>query len=128
MARDSAKLLLHPRTGDRLVVLEETVDSAGESFRFEILTSVVADPPDDHVHCAQSERIEVLAGTLRARIGGREHVLRAGTVITIPPGTPHAVWNGDPGQTRTRGEFRPALDMQERLEAKFRGSRGRRAS
>jgi len=123
---DSAKLLLHPRTGDRLVVLEEALAAAGEAFRFEILTSVVADPPEDHVHRAQSERIEVLAGTLRARIGGREHVLRAGEVITIPPGTPHAVWNADPGQTRSRGEFRPALDMQERLEAQFRGARARR--
>ena len=120
MKRDTAKLLLHPRTGERLVVLREVTDPAGDSFRFELHTSVVTDPPGDHVHVAQWERIEVLAGTLRARVAGRERVLRAGAVITIPPGTPHAIWNVDPGETRTIGEFRPALDMQQRMEERFR--------
>lgn len=123
MARDRAKLarlLLHPRTGDRLVVLEEATDPLGESFRFEILTDVVASPPEDHVHDAQAEHLEVLAGTLSVRVAGRVHVLRAGAAITIPPGTPHAVWNVDRERTRTRGEFRPALDMQQRMEAMFR--------
>ena len=119
MARKTAKLLMHPRTGDRLVVLEEATDPWGE-FRFEILTNVVTAPPEDHVHVAQAERLEVLAGTLNVRIAGRVHVLRAGSAITIPPGTPHAVWNVDPARTRTRGEFRPALDMQQRMEAMFR--------
>lgn len=120
MARNTAKLLLHPRTGDRLVVLEEASDPLGESFRFEILTDVVASPPEDHVHDAQAEHLEVLAGTLNVRVAGRVHVLRAGATITIPPGTPHAVWNVDPERTRTRGEFRPALDMQQQMEAMFR--------
>jgi len=127
MVSNTAKLLLHPRTGDRLVVLEEATDPAGESFRFEILTDVVASPPEDHVHRDQAERIEVLAGTLCVRVAGREHVLRAGAAITIPPGTPHAVWNVEHGQTRTLGEFRPALDMQERMEAQFRGTVARGA-
>jgi mannose-6-phosphate isomerase-like protein (cupin superfamily) len=126
MARDTAKLLLHPRTGDRLVVLEEATDPLGESFRFEILTDVVSSPPDDHVHLAQAEHLEVLAGTLSVRVAGRVHVLRAGGAITIPPGTPHAVWNVDGSQrTRTRGEFRPALDMQARMEAMFRDGSSR---
>jgi mannose-6-phosphate isomerase-like protein (cupin superfamily) len=123
MVGNTAKLLLHPRTGDRLVVLEEASDSAGEAFRFEILTDVVAEPPDDHVHGDQAERVEVLAGTLCVRVAGREHLLHAGESMIIPPGTPHAVWNVGHGQTRTRGEFRPALDMQERMEAYFRGLR-----
>lgn len=120
MERHTAKLLLHPRTGDRLVVLEEADDAASERFRFEILTTMVAEPPEDHVHGAQSERIEVLAGALRVRVAGREHLLREGEGITIPAGTPHAVWNVDPSETRARGEFRPALDMQQRMEAQFR--------
>jgi mannose-6-phosphate isomerase-like protein (cupin superfamily) len=125
MARDTAKLLLHPRTGDRLVVLEEATEPFGESVRFEILTDVVSLPPDDHVHLAQAEHLEVLAGTLSVRVAGRVHVLRAGGAITIPPGTPHAVWNVDPERTRTRGEFRPALDMQQRMEAMFRDGTAR---
>ena len=125
--RNTAKLLLHPRTGDRLVVLEEASDSARESFRFEILTDVVMSAPEDHVHRDQAEHIEVLAGSLSVRVAGREHVLRAGASITIPAGTPHAVWNVDPGRTRSVGEFTPALDMQERMEAQFRGVAARGA-
>jgi quercetin dioxygenase-like cupin family protein len=127
MVCNSAKLLVHPRTGDRLVVLEEATNAAGETFRFEILTDVVTAPPDDHVHRDQAEYIEVLAGTLHVRVAGREHVLRAGGSMTIPAGTPHAVWNVDEGRTRTLGEFRPALDMQERMEAAFRGAAARGA-
>jgi mannose-6-phosphate isomerase-like protein (cupin superfamily) len=127
MARNTAKLLLHPRTGEKLVVLEEATDPLGESFRFEILTDVVSEPPEDHVHLHQAERVEVLAGTLKVRVAGRVHVLRAGASITIPPGTPHAVWNVDPERTRSRGEFRPALDMQQRMEAMFRDTTPREA-
>jgi hypothetical protein len=54
-------------------------------------------------------------------------VLRAGASITIPAGTPHAVWNVDPDRTRSIGEFRPALDMQQRMEAMFRDAPPREA-
>ena len=114
-----AKMLVHPVSGDRLVILD---GSDGETFRFEILTNVAVAPPEDHAHREQEERVEVVAGSLRCRVAGREHVLRAGDAITIPSGTPHAVWNADPGETRAIGEFRPALDMQERFEAYFRGT------
>lgn len=125
-----AKLLVHPESGDRLVILTSAQDSAGESFRFEILSEAVddVDTPEDHVHPLQEERIEVLAGALRCRVAGREQELRQGAVLTIPPGTPHAIWNAARGATRTRGEFRPALDMQERFEASFRTVRWNRAS
>ncbi|MEW6268541.1 MAG: cupin domain-containing protein [Thermodesulfobacteriota bacterium] len=124
-----AKLLVHPQSGDRLVILTSATESAGASFRFELVSEAAGDEgeaPEDHVHPLQEERIEVLSGALRCRIAGREQLLREGAVLTIPPGTPHAVWNAARVATRSRGEFRPALDMQERFEASFRRTRATR--
>jgi mannose-6-phosphate isomerase-like protein (cupin superfamily) len=120
----TVRMLVHPGTGDRLVILADTVATGGASFRFEILTRgprPAAEPPVDHVHPQQEERVEVLAGALRCRIAGTVRVLRPGDAIKIPQGTPHAVWSTVPGETRAIGEFRPALDVQARLEAYFRG-------
>jgi len=123
------RMLVHPETGDRLVILTDSGASAGAAFRFEILTHGAGPggaPPEDHVHAQQEERIEVRAGTLRCRIAGAVRVLRPGDAIRIPKGVPHAVWSGSGGETRAIGEFRPALDVQARLEAYFRGVGGAR--
>ena len=53
-------------------------------------------PPPAHFHPAQDERFEVLAGAMRARIGGTESELDAGEVIEVPRGTAHQFWN--PGE------------------------------
>jgi len=113
------RLFIHPRSLDRLIVLVDTKESAGELFRFEYQARAPEPAPADHVHPEQEERIEVLAGTLRCRLDGREQDLRAGQAIVIPAGAPHAVWNADASGCRTVGEFRPALDAQARFEAYF---------
>ncbi len=121
----TVRMLVHPATGDRLVILEDSAATGGAFFRFEVLTRgprPVGEPPADHVHPDQDERVEVLAGTLRCRIAGTVYVLRPGDAIQIPKGTPHAVWSTGPGETRAIGEFRPAHDVQARLEGYFRGA------
>ena len=61
----------------------------------------------------------MLEGSISCRIAGEERVLGPGQTLTIPPGVYHAVWNSDPSGSRSIGEFRPALDMQEIFEASF---------
>ena len=102
---------------DRVIVLVSAEDSAGALFRFEYLARDVTTSPRDHIHTQQEERVEVLEGTLRCRIAGVEHQLGRGEKITIPPGTPHAVWNDDTRGSRSIGEYRPAMNAQ----AMFRG-------
>ena len=75
--------------------------------------------PPDHIHMEQEERVELLEGTIRCRAGGEERVLGPGETVTIPCGVYHAVWSSDPAGSRSVGEFRPALKMQEIFEAKF---------
>ncbi len=51
--------------------------------------------PPAHLHPAQDERFEVIAGAMRTRIDGEEGGLSEGQVLEIPRGTPHQMWNGD---------------------------------
>jgi quercetin dioxygenase-like cupin family protein len=117
----AARILNHPRTGDRLIVHTAPEESAGALLRFEYVTGLAMPGPPDHAHADQEERVEVLAGTLHCRVHGRERVLQAGETIVIPPGVPHAVWNGETGESRSMGEFRPAGETLAMLEAYFAG-------
>ncbi len=110
-------LLERPQLKDQVIVLVSAEQSEGELFRMEYLAREVTIAPRDHIHTQQEERVEVLEGTLRCRIAGVERVLRAGDNVTIPIGTPHAVWNDDPSGSSSIGEYRPAMNA----EAMFRG-------
>ncbi len=104
-------------TQDRVIVLKSAEESAGELFRCEYIARDVTAPPRDHIHTHQEERLEVVEGTVRCRVSGKEYLLERGSVIVIPPGTPHAVWNDDHRGSRSISEYRPAMNAQ----AMFRG-------
>lgn len=69
-----------------------------------------------HVHTIQSERFEVLEGTLRLVIDGRERLLGPGETMEVPAGTPHRQLAGDEGSGRVRVQVRPAGRTREFLE------------
>src|SRR5271154_4673400 len=106
-----------PAARDRVIVLKSAEETAGEFFRCEYIAREVSPPPRDHIHTHQEERLEVVEGTVRCRVAGREFVVSRGRVIVIPPGTPHAVWNDDRSGSRSISEYRPAMNAQ----AMFRG-------
>jgi len=104
-------------TQDRVIVLKSAEDTAGELFKCEYIALVVSPEPRDHIHTHQEERLEVVEGRVRCRVAGKEYVLERGSVMVIPPGTPHAVWNDDHRGSRSISEYRPAMNAQ----AMFRG-------
>ena len=106
-----------PVSRDRVIVLKSAEDTAGEFFRCEYIALEISERPRDHIHTHQEERVEVVEGTVRCRVAGKEHVLEPGMVMVIPAGTPHAVWSDDPRGSRSIGEYRPAMNAQ----AMFRG-------
>jgi hypothetical protein len=69
-----------------------------------------------HAHTIQSERFEVIEGSLRLVIDGREHLLGPGETMEIPAGTPHRQLAGDEGTGRVRVQVRPAACTMEFLE------------
>jgi quercetin dioxygenase-like cupin family protein len=115
----SHNVLVSRDSGDRLIVLVGTEESAGERFRFEYVARSGGPRPPSHVHADQEESIEVLEGTLACRIAGEDHLLGPGDTMVIPPGEPHAVWSPEPSGCRSIGEFRPARDTQTMFERYF---------
>ncbi len=65
-------------------------------------------PPPKHFHPGQSERFEVLEGTLRARVDGSEHELTAGEVVEVPAGAVHQMWNEGERPARATWRTEPA--------------------
>jgi mannose-6-phosphate isomerase-like protein (cupin superfamily) len=101
-----------PATRDRVIVLKSAEETAGEFFRCEYIARVVSAPPRDHIHTHQEERLEVVEGTVRCRVAGKEYALGPREAMIIAPGTPHAVWNEDRGGSRSISEYRPAMNAQ----------------
>ena len=80
----------------------------------------------EHVHPAMEERIEVLAGRARVRVGGEERDLGPGEAVVVAPGVPHLGWNPTEEEVRLRLELRPPrrwLEVVERLFALAREGR-----
>ena len=69
-----------------------------------------------HVHARQSERFEVIEGTLRLVVDGREHLLGPGEAMEVPAGTPHRQLAGDERAGRVRVQVRPAGRTREFIE------------
>ena len=66
-----------------------------------------------HVHRRHTERFEVIDGSLRIVMRGREHVLGPGEAIEVPAGTPHRQLAGRDGAGRVRMQVRPAGRTEE---------------
>jgi quercetin dioxygenase-like cupin family protein len=113
----TVKVSERPATRDRVIVLKSAEETAGELFRCEYIAHEISVQPRDHIHTHQEERLEVVEGTVRCRVAGKEYALSRGSVMVIAPGTPHAVWNEDRHGSRSISEYRPAMNAQ----AMFRG-------
>jgi len=110
----------NPITGERITFLKTAGDTDGELLAFEYLVPPRTLGPPLHVHPYQEERfVEVLSGTLRARLGIEERSVREGGSFAAPPGTPHAWRNDGEGAVRMLVEVRPALRMEEVFETTF---------
>jgi len=109
----------NPVTGETLVFLKRARDTGGEVLKMELL--IAADKPRmlEHVHPRQEERVEVLSGTVRYRLGGKEHNLGAGEAVVLPPGIPHTLWNAGHDEARLLFDVRPALKTEAAFETLF---------
>jgi uncharacterized protein YndB with AHSA1/START domain/quercetin dioxygenase-like cupin family protein len=100
------------KLGVRIEIRKTAQDTAGELFEFDVVGRARGLLTQAHVHTAQTERHEVVQGTMRLVIDGREHVLREGEAMTVPAGAPHRqlAGPGHDGSGRVRVQLRPAGD------------------
>ncbi|MFF1347955.1 cupin domain-containing protein [Streptomyces sp. NPDC058322] len=77
----------------RMRVLE---DGSHTGHRLAIAESVLAphtQGPPQHRHAQHDEGFYVLSGTVRFTVGDEDHDAAAGTLVMVPPGTPHTFAN-----------------------------------
>jgi mannose-6-phosphate isomerase-like protein (cupin superfamily) len=102
----------NPVTGERLVFHETSAETNGERVVFETIVQPAGFVAAAHVHPAQTERFEVLAGTLGMRRGKEQVELHAGETVTVEPGTPHKFWNAGDDEARFICTVTPALQFE----------------
>jgi mannose-6-phosphate isomerase-like protein (cupin superfamily) len=106
-------------TGERLLFHRTASDTDGEYVLLEATIQPGGFVAAAHIHPNQSERFEVLEGTLCLRRGRETLTAHAGDVVTVPAGTPHRFWNPGESDARFLCEVRPALAFEQLLETMF---------
>jgi hypothetical protein len=103
--------------GFQLHLVRTGAETGGEVLEMEAAYPGSDTLPPEHFHPQQTERFEVLEGSIRAIIAGTERRYEAGEKFEVPPGTPHQLGAEEPA--RLRWETRPALRTAEFFERLF---------
>lgn len=105
------------RTGEKFVFLRRPRDTQGEVFEIEFFVrefALVAARP--HIHAMAEERVEVIAGAARMRMGGEQRSLRAGETVVIPAGMVHSLQAQGEEFLHFRMQMRPSLKTETMFE------------
>ena len=108
-----------PVTGETVYFVRTAADTDGELVEIEVSVEADGAVAAAHVHPYQSERFEVLEGTLEFRRGRDKVVAGPGEVVTVPAGAAHSFRNVGGTTARFRCEVRPALQFERFLETLF---------
>jgi quercetin dioxygenase-like cupin family protein len=111
--------VVNPVTGERLVFQMTSHDTGGEYVRFETIVEPGGSVAAAHVHPYQTERFEVVSGTLGVKARRERKELAAGESVVIEAGTPHKFWNAGEDTLRFVAEVRPALQFESLIETMF---------
>ena len=109
----------NPVTGETLVFRKTSADTSGEAVVVETFVEPNGAVAAAHVHPAQEERFEVLAGELEFRVGQEKLVARPGDRVLVAAGTPHRFRNVGDETAHFVCEVRPALGFEQLIETMF---------
>ena len=115
----TGETLTNPVTGERLVFRRTAADTNGDLVVVECTLEPDGAVAAAHVHPHQTERFEIVEGTVVFRIGGEQTTATAGDVVTVPAATPHKFWNGGLSEARFVTEVRPALQFESLIETMY---------
>jgi quercetin dioxygenase-like cupin family protein/uncharacterized protein YndB with AHSA1/START domain len=105
-----------PALGMRIVFLRRAAATGGELLEYDVIGRPRGFPAQAHMHPHQSERHEVLGGSLLVKLNGADRVLGPGESIEIPPGAAHRHYAAGEDEGHVRVTLRPALRTEELLE------------
>jgi quercetin dioxygenase-like cupin family protein len=106
-------------TGETLVFRTTSADTNGERVVVETFVEPNGAVAAAHVHPAQEERFEVLAGEVEFRLGKRKLVAKPGDRVLVPAGTPHRFRNVGDETAHFVCEVTPALGFEQLIETMF---------
>ena len=106
-------------TGETLVFRTTAAETDGASVVVEAFVEPDGAVAAAHVHPAQEERFEILAGELEFRLGKNTIVAKPGDRILVPAGTPHRFRNVGAETAHFVCEVSPALGFEQLLETMF---------
>ena len=109
----------NPVTGEVMIFHQTAAESGGELVRVETIVKPNGFVAAAHVHPAQTERFDILEGTLDFRVGGESVRVVAGDELVVPPGTPHRFWKAGDEDAAFLMEVRPALKFESLIETMF---------
>jgi mannose-6-phosphate isomerase-like protein (cupin superfamily) len=104
--------LENARLGVRLEIRKTAEETNGELFEFDVVGRARGFLIQSHVHTGQAERHEVIEGSMRLVIEGRDHLLKQGEAMTVPVGAVHRQVPAGNGPARVRVQLRPAGDSE----------------
>jgi quercetin dioxygenase-like cupin family protein/uncharacterized protein YndB with AHSA1/START domain len=105
-----------PRVGVRIVFRKRAADTDGELLEYDVIGRARGFPAQAHLHPLQTERHEVLSGSLLVKMNGHADVLRVGESVEIPAGVAHRHYAVGIDESRVRVTLRPALRTEQMLE------------
>jgi quercetin dioxygenase-like cupin family protein len=115
----TGQTLENPVTGEVLTFHATSGDTGGEYVLVETEVRPGGFVAAAHVHPSQTERFQVLEGTLGLQVGHEELVAEPGDVVTVGPGTPHRFRNLGASEVRFLCDVRPALSFESLIETMF---------
>ena len=105
------------RTREKFIFLKRARDTNGELFEIEFFVrefALVAARP--HIHATAEERVELIAGTARMRIGREERILVPGEGVVIPAGMVHSIRREGEEFLHFRMQMRPSMKTETMFE------------
>src|SRR3954463_8029594 len=118
----SGDVLEAPHLGLRFEMRRTAAETGGEFTEFDAVGSPRGFVAQPHVHTRQTERLEVVAGTMKFTMHGETRVLGPGEWVETPAGTPPRHVGGE-GVGRVRITERPSGRVEEFMAALARMDR-----
>jgi quercetin dioxygenase-like cupin family protein len=112
--REKPELTLrNAATGMTLRIVRSGASTGGELLEMVATYPARSPRPPEHYHPQQSERFEILEGSMRASIDGATRTLRKGDALVVPARARHSMWNPETSPAVVNWQTRPAMRTQE---------------
>jgi uncharacterized protein YndB with AHSA1/START domain/mannose-6-phosphate isomerase-like protein (cupin superfamily) len=104
--------------GVTVEIRETAASTAGEYVEFDVIGRARGLLAQPHLHEGQVERHEVIEGSMRLKVGRREHLLGPGDIMEVPAGAAHSQrpGRGEGAAGRVRVRLTPAGRTEDFLD------------